>query len=280
MQFEAGKAYRTFDGSKAEIWKNEDGFLWGRILILKKGKWHPAKWTLAGHATPFLWPEWALVAPWDDQPFMTLSWREDQGPIHWFDIAAHAGVTALGCYLHPLFGVLVAVLVILREVKQRRDKGQPMRRMFTSLQVLLEWVPSVVIAAVALLIGMSAPAAAKINTKIEKVVFYDPGGVIGTRLREIDRLRAEGKRVRIMGRCESACTLYLIMPNTCIGQGADFRFHQAWDHRRQRADSATKLMFMLYPKRIQDWITSKGGLGPDFIWLRGDEMRKLVRACK
>jgi hypothetical protein len=38
---------------------------------------------------------------------------------------------------------------------------------------------------------------------------------------------AEADLVRIEGRCDSACTMFISLPNVCIGRGALFGFHGA-----------------------------------------------------
>lgn len=38
---------------------------------------------------------------------------------------------------------------------------------------------------------------------------------------------AEADRVEIRGRCDSACTIFLTLPNACVGPGATLGFHGA-----------------------------------------------------
>lgn len=58
-----------------------------------------------------------------------------------------------------------------------------------------------------------------------KVVRSDPGGLIGIRDREVQRLRASGDRVELRGTCNSACTMYLGLDNICIDRRASLGFH-------------------------------------------------------
>ena len=57
-------------------------------------------------------------------------------------------------------------------------------------------------------------------------VHNDPGGSLPARLQDLQRLRLSGQRVEIRrGYCNSACTLYLGLPDTCITGHARFGFH-------------------------------------------------------
>lgn len=53
----------------------------------------------------------------------------------------------------------------------------------------------------------------------------DSGGNVLQTIKRRNQLQASGKLVRIRGYCRSACTLYLTMPNACIGPRATVGFH-------------------------------------------------------
>lgn len=58
------------------------------------------------------------------------------------------------------------------------------------------------------------------------LVTHDLGGPVEDRMRRVERMRLRGEGVAIpYGRCISACTLYLALPDTCVGQNAEFGFH-------------------------------------------------------
>lgn len=57
------------------------------------------------------------------------------------------------------------------------------------------------------------------------VVSFDMGGSLQARQTEIRRMRQRGQRVEILGRCYSACTMYLGLPNVCVGPDAVLGFH-------------------------------------------------------
>jgi hypothetical protein len=77
---------------------------------------------------------------------------------------------------------------------------------------------------VALVAGQT-PGQANAGSVKPIIVNYDPGGVIHRRQAKIEKLRRSGRPVEIKGRCDSACTMYLPLANTCIHPGASFGFH-------------------------------------------------------
>ncbi|MFN4156235.1 MAG: hypothetical protein ACK4HF_16430 [Paracoccaceae bacterium] len=57
------------------------------------------------------------------------------------------------------------------------------------------------------------------------IVRHDMGGPLDRRQDEIRRLRRSGQPVELRGRCYSACTMYLGLPNVCVSPDAVFGFH-------------------------------------------------------
>lgn len=130
-----------------------------------------------------------------------------------------------------------------------------------------------------------ALAAIGVGAASAVVIVADRGGNVGRYANYYADMARRGERVQINGECSSACTMALYYDNLCVGPRAVLGFHSAytytflwfgWKHHNQ---PATDLMWAHYPKPIQKWITVHGGLKPDMIYLRGDELRKLVRAC-
>jgi hypothetical protein len=89
-------------------------------------------------------------------------------------------------------------------------------------------------------------------------------------------LAARGVDVRIVGACQSACTILLghIPRNKiCVTPAARFGFHLA-----QRED-ATRMLWNAYQSDIQAWINAHGGLKKDFIWMRAPDTYRYFRRC-
>jgi hypothetical protein len=89
-------------------------------------------------------------------------------------------------------------------------------------------------------------------------------------------LAARGVDVRIVGPCQSACTILLghIPRNKiCVTPAARFGFHLA------QREFATKMLWDAYQSDIQAWINSHGGLKKDFVWMRAPDTYRYFRRC-
>lgn len=53
----------------------------------------------------------------------------------------------------------------------------------------------------------------------------DSGGNVLQTIQRRNELARSGKKVRIRGYCRSACTIYLTLPNACLGPQASVGFH-------------------------------------------------------
>ena len=81
-------------------------------------------------------------------------------------------------------------------------------------------------------------------------------------------LSARGASVRIVGPCQSACTVLLghIPRNRiCVTPNASFGFHLA------KRESATATLWNAYSGDIRQWINQHGGLTGEFIWMRAPD---------
>lgn len=86
----------------------------------------------------------------------------------------------------------------------------------------------------------------------------------------------DGARVRIVGPCQSACTVLLgHIPRSriCVTPQASFGFHLA--HLSQ----ATGTLWHGYPADIKAWINQHGGLQRDFIWMRAPDIYRFFHRC-
>jgi len=133
-------------------------------------------------------------------------------------------------------------------------------------------------AAVAGLVGSSASATVRITD--------DYGGQIGTYIDHFETVRNSGEHVVIDGPCMSACTLVLgIVPQEriCVTARARLGFHAAWragaGSRKVAADDGTQLLMEIYPQPVRNWIARRGGLSPQVIYLRGQELTTMYHSC-
>ena len=114
----------------------------------------------------------------------------------------------------------------------------------------------------------------------------DRGGQIGTYVDKYQRLRTSGETVIIDGLCASACTIVLgTVPHDkiCVTSRANFGFHAAWDFaangREVTNSDATQTLYSMYPSAVRRWIAARGGLKPQMIFLRGNELMSMYRSC-
>jgi hypothetical protein len=82
--------------------------------------------------------------------------------------------------------------------------------------------------------------------------------------------------VRIVGPCQSACTVLLRhIPRSriCVTPAASFGFHTG------RTPQATAAMWSAYAPDIRAWINQRGGLKPEFIWMREPDIYRFFKKC-
>jgi hypothetical protein len=114
----------------------------------------------------------------------------------------------------------------------------------------------------------------------------DRGGRIGTYVDKYADLRTSGDTVIIDGLCLSACTMVLgAVPHDriCVTSRAILGFHAAWDSgadgREVTNRDATQMLYSMYPPRVRRWITARGGLKSQMIYLSGKQLMSMYRPC-
>lgn len=89
-------------------------------------------------------------------------------------------------------------------------------------------------------------------------------------------LAARSVNVRIVGPCQSACTVllgHIPRGRICVTPQASFGFHLA--HLPQM----TAVLWSAYAGDIKAWITAHGGLQRDFIWMRAPDIYRYFHKC-
>jgi hypothetical protein len=89
-------------------------------------------------------------------------------------------------------------------------------------------------------------------------------------------LARKGANVRIVGPCQSACTVllgHIPRGRICVTPEASFGFHLA------HLSSATATLRAAYGSDIQGWISAHGGLTQDFIWMRAPDTYRYFHKC-
>jgi hypothetical protein len=102
------------------------------------------------------------------------------------------------------------------------------------------------------------------------------GGVVADYDARWAGLAAQGVDVRIVGPCQSACTVLLgHIPRSriCVTPAASFGFHQAGNPK------STAILWGAYDSEIQGWINQHGGLTSQFIWMRAPDTYRFFHKC-
>ena len=129
----------------------------------------------------------------------------------------------------------------------------------------------------ALIIAIAAVAAATGAARGETInVSDDHGGSVAQYDARWAALAARGVDVKIVGPCQSACTVLLAhipYDRICVTPQARFGFHQA------HLASATATLWAGYSAGIREWIDSRGGLTPDFKWMGAPDTYRFFHKC-
>ncbi|PDT88679.1 hypothetical protein CO669_19825 [Bradyrhizobium sp. Y36] len=127
------------------------------------------------------------------------------------------------------------------------------------------------------LVGLLFMSASCTAARAETIDVSDNhGGSVAAYNARWTELARQGVNVRIVGSCQSACTVLLgRIPRSriCVTPEASFGFHLA-----HRADATTTLR-RAYSADITSWINAHGGLTQDFIWMRAPDIYRYFRKC-
>ena len=137
------------------------------------------------------------------------------------------------------------------------------------------------VALVASLVVMSSSAKAEVR------ITDDEGGSINQYFARYQALRDAGETVVIDGLCMSACTLVLgILPRdrVCVTDGAMLGFHAAWRPDGMgggsRSEAQTQRMMETYPPSVRRWLSRRGGLSSEMVFVHGRALNAMVRRCR
>ena len=107
----------------------------------------------------------------------------------------------------------------------------------------------------------------------------DNGGHIQLYVDQVAAYRAAGREVRITGRCDSSCTMYLALPTTCLSRRAVLGFHgpssQLYGISLPPAqfDHWSRVMADHYPPALRPWFMNTARFETmGLIRVRGGEL--------
>ena len=124
----------------------------------------------------------------------------------------------------------------------------------------------------------AAQAASQTNSR---TIGNESGGYLMLHAMQMLEWQKQGTAIRFTGQCDSACTLYLALPDQqiCISEGASFRFHAPTASSDQAARLALKYLLQSYPRWVNSWILQMGGLSDELITMDYDYARQFMRSC-
>jgi len=140
-----------------------------------------------------------------------------------------------------------------------------MSRFFTyplSVSSIRHRADQVVFAALFLVAAMcavpSSVSAQNISSSRSYEVHNDRGGMLNTRIIEIQSLRRTGQRIRITGSvCQSTCTMFLGLAQTCVSPETEFGFHGPSSFGLPLSqpvfDQASQIIANHYPDPLKQW---------------------------
>ncbi|SHK63364.1 hypothetical protein SAMN05444000_1503 [Shimia gijangensis] len=129
--------------------------------------------------------------------------------------------------------------------------------------------------------GVSVAEASQSASANPLVIYSDNGGKLSKYAVAVSNARAMNTSVKIKGKCQSACTLYLSMPQSqiCISRGASFVFHKAHGSSARLNNWGTQFLLANYPAWVQNWINSKGGLSNNLIRMNYEYASRYLPPC-
>ena len=127
----------------------------------------------------------------------------------------------------------------------------------------------------------SGPQGAKRNVQATVEIGDDSGGFVAEYALRLYEMREAKQKIEFVGRCDSACTLFLALPaeQTCITERAYFRFHAPAAPSASTAAAVAAYMMRKYPNWVRAWIVAQGGLSDGLDTMGYEYANKFMRTC-
>lgn len=100
------------------------------------------------------------------------------------------------------------------------------------------------------------------TSKLPLRITSDSGGVIIDYALRVKNAENSGRQIKFLGRCDSACTLFLALSSakTCVSKKASFGFHLPHGNSPATNAKAANYLMDRYPAWVVHWINANGGL--------------------
>ena len=127
--------------------------------------------------------------------------------------------------------------------------------------------------------AVGQPAEDKVQATVE--IGNDDGGLVAEYALRLYEMREAKQSVAFVGRCDSACTLFLALPvgQICITEGAYFRFHAPSAPSASAAAAVRAYMTRKYPDWVRAWIVAQGGLSDRLATMSYEYASRFMRTC-
>jgi hypothetical protein len=125
-------------------------------------------------------------------------------------------------------------------------------------------------------LGLAVVALSAIASAETIDVSDNHGGLVSAYDARWAEAASRGAHVRIVGPCQSACTVllgHIPRENICVTPRASFGFHQAG------FPASTATLWAAYSSDIRAWIDAHGGLQKNFIWMRAPDIYRFFKKC-
>lgn len=134
------------------------------------------------------------------------------------------------------------------------------------------------------LVTLTSAEAASVSPPVKPAsvqIAEDSGGEIIQYLLKQVQFRESHTQLQFIGRCDSACTLYLGLPPSqlCLTQDAYFRFHLPIADDAQTVQDATRILLMKYPPWVRSWIKTNHGLSTELITMDYAYASRFLKPC-
>jgi hypothetical protein len=143
--------------------------------------------------------------------------------------------------------------------KKFRDESEPaaLRRLlttrFTKIARTKRESMRLVVGVVASLLFTSSLAMAEGSS-----AGYEYGGQFSRFDPVVAQYNRSGELFRIVGHCQSSCTLFLAIKNVCVESGASLLFHAGHDRARNITTAATNHLLNAYNAKLRNYLVSNG----------------------
>lgn len=112
------------------------------------------------------------------------------------------------------------------------------------------------------------------------IVRNDPGGSVLKRFIQMSELRMSGTRVEIRGTCNSACTFYLGLKDTCLTPKATLGFHGlvklgGGKYIPEDAEKLTEIIAQNYNEPLRRWYLETARHSKELLRIKGAELIRL-----